>query len=171
MWPSNESIPPYDFAAALMFSPQQRLDRCVAVARERLTTIDVGDNLPAIPPCGASEEELTELARRLHVPVPEEYRLLLSNWRYLYFGPGLAIWGLSYHGVTVGWPWVQAMPDRPGEYLIIGDYWRYSDGDQLMLDLTDPEAAAFIYLHESGSSVEYFAPSLSLAVWRMIHED
>jgi hypothetical protein len=49
-------------------------------------------------------------------------------------------------------------------------HWRYADGDQLLFDLDDPSTPVVAYLHEHGPLIEDYAPSFSLALWRMVRE-
>ena len=59
----------------------------------------------------------------------------------------------------------------PGRFLVFGDCWRFADGDQLMFRLDTPDCPVVLYLHEDRPpTVEPFAPSFSLALWRMVHE-
>jgi hypothetical protein len=53
---------------------------------------------------------------------------------------------------------------------VFGHYWRYADGDQLLFDLDDPATPVVAYLHEHGPLYEQYAPSFSLALWRMVNE-
>jgi hypothetical protein len=53
---------------------------------------------------------------------------------------------------------------------MLGDYWRYADGDQLVMPLSGEKNKVFLYLHEHGPNIEEFAPSFSLALWRTAHE-
>jgi hypothetical protein len=58
----------------------------------------------------------------------------------------------------------------PFRYLVFADYWQYADGDHLMFDLNDEAIPVVAHLHEHWL-IEYFAPSFSLALWRMVHEE
>ena len=40
-----------------------------------------------------------------------------------------------------------------------------------MFDLGEAGGAVVAYLHERGPLYESFAPTFSLALWRMVHED
>jgi hypothetical protein len=129
-------------------------------------------DLPPIPAAGASEEELASLERELGVELPAEYRAFLRRWRYLDLGTGLVIWGLDHEGVYPGCPWVSESHPVPGSFLVFGDCWRFADGDQLMFPLDDASRPVVLYLHEERPpAVEPFAPSFSLALWRMVHEE
>ena len=59
---------------------------------------------------------------------------------------------------------------RGSRYLVFGHYWAYADGDQLLYDVDSQSAKVIAYLHEHGPLYESYAPSLSLALWRMIDE-
>jgi hypothetical protein len=163
----------YDFGTALSLSVEDRLSVCVQQVREMHRESGYAGlcDLPPIPPAGASATELAELERVLGVPLPGEYRAFLARWRYLDVGTGLAIWGLDHEGVWIGQPWVSAEHPARGRYLVFGDYWRLGDGDQLMFQLDVPDMPVVVYLHgERPPAVEFFAPSFSLALWRLIHE-
>jgi SMI1 / KNR4 family (SUKH-1) len=166
----DEVIPPFDFDEALRIGPDERMRLCVDLVRERLSRSGVWFDSPPVPPTGASEDELLRLESDLGIPLPAEYRAFLANWRYLIVGDGLKVWGLEYDGLSIGWPWVSDQ-HRPGDwYLVFGDYWDYADGDQLMFDLSAPSQPVIAYLHEHGPRCDPFAPSFSLALWRMVHE-
>jgi hypothetical protein len=169
---SNEVVPPFDFASALRHCPEERMQLCVRRVRGRLVTEGQWDllGLPPVPDVGASEAELHGLESQLGVPLPAEYRAFLRRWRYLVMDDGLRVWGFDHDGVSVGGPWVSD-EHRPGvQYLVFADYWRYADGDQLLFEVGDPGQAVVAYLHEHGPLYEGFAPSFSLALWRMVEE-
>jgi hypothetical protein len=170
---SNEVIPPFDFAEALLHGPEERMRLCVDLVRERLFKSGIWDlfDVPPAPPTGASEDELLRVESDLGMPLPVEYRAFLANWRYLIIGDGLKVWGIEHNGVSIGWPWISDGHRAGVRYLVFGDYWGYADGDQLMFDLSGPVQIVVAYLHEHGPLYEDFAPSFSLAPWRMVHED
>ncbi len=113
-----------------------------------------------------------EIRTKLGIQLPREYREFLAICRYLKVDDGKEVGGLDQDGLYVTEvPWVSAV-HRPGvPYLVFANYWRYADGDQLMFDLSDPSCPVIAYLHEHGPLFEYFAPSFSLALWRVVHED
>jgi hypothetical protein len=39
-----------------------------------------------------------------------------------------------------------------------------------MFDLDDPSTSVVAYLHEHGPLIENYAPSFSLALWRLVSE-
>jgi hypothetical protein len=165
-------LPPYDFSAAEVYQPAERLEVAIEQARRRLIEEGAWDlhGIPPVPDRGASVEELAQFEQRLGRALPREYRLFLSRWRYLAISSGLQIWGLDHDGVSIGAPWVSKEHRQGCSYLVLGDYCGYADGDQLIIDTEDPEERVAVYLHEHGPRYEPFAPSLSLAVWRMVHE-
>lgn len=95
--------------------------------------------------------------------------MLLRKARYVAIDDGLTVWGLPHKGIGIGTPWISDEHMKGFSYLVFGYYWRFADGDQLMIDLNDPSLPIVAYLHEYPA-VEYFAPSFSLALWRMVHE-
>jgi hypothetical protein len=171
---SNQIVPPFDFADALSYGPDERMRLCVDRVWRRLSNAGLWDiflDIPPVPSNGASERELQGLEAGLGVPLPPEYRAFLSNWRYLIIDDGLKVWGFDHEGVSIGRPWVSDLHRPDARYLVFGDYWGYADGDQLMFDLSEAHGAVVAYLHEHGPLYESFAPTFSLALWRMVHED
>jgi hypothetical protein len=145
---------------------------CVERVRHRLVEAGTWDlfGVPPVPDAGASEAELRRLESQLNMPLHAEYRVFLSRWRYLVMDDGLRVWGLDHDGVSVGWPWASDRHREGVRYLVFADYWGYADGDQLMFEVGDPDGAVVAYLHEHGPLYEAFAPSFSLALWRMAEE-
>ena len=169
---TNLYVEPYDFGAALQLTPQERLDTCIAKVRADIAGYQALFDYPLIPPVGASDQELEALEAELGVPLPTDYRLLLKQWRYLQIsGDGCSIWGLPYKGISFGGPWISEKHVPGRKFMVIGEYWRYADGDQLMFDLQDRGIPVVMWLHEAGPRVEHFAPSLSLAVWRLVYDE
>jgi len=170
---TNNFLTPYDFSAALALTPGERCQRCVAQIEEEYRRNGLGwwEDIPMVPPIGADQLEVEQLESNLGIALPIEYAWFLRQWCYLSGPTGMRIWGISYKNVSMGRPWVSETHNAPHEYLVFGDYWNYADGDQLMFDLSIEETPVVAYLHEHGPLVEYFAPSFSLALWRMVHED
>jgi hypothetical protein len=169
---TNEIVPAFNFSVALQYSHEERMRLCVERVRHRLITQGEWDifGVPPVPASGSRPLELKRLEADLGVPLPTEYRAFLRQWRYLVMDDGLRLWGLDHDGVRIGTPWLSE-DHRPGvKYLVFGDYWGYADGDQLMFEIGDPQEAVVAYLHEHGPLYEAFAPSFSLALWRMVEE-
>jgi hypothetical protein len=167
---SNEVVPPFDFAAALRLSPDERMRRCVDRVRARHLSEGQWDlfGLPPVPDAGAGEDELRRLESQLGVPLPAEYRAFLGRWRYLVLDDGLRVWGFPHGGVSVGGPWVSDEHRAGVRYLVFADFWGYADGDQLLFEVGAVGQPVVAYLHEHGPLFETFAPSFSLALWRMV---
>ncbi len=165
-------IPAYDFTEARGLTPLQRLMHAVNTVQVRNLNplISLYKDLSLIPPFGATDAEVDALEQRIGVSLSSEYRLLLNHCRYLQLGVGLSIWGLNYEGISIGSPWVLQNLTPGRSYLVIGDFCRYGDGDQVMIDLSDDKQSVIVYLHEEETKVHFFAPSLSLAIWRMVTE-
>ena len=105
------------------------------------------------------------------MPLPAEYRQFLALCRYLKMSDGIEIGGFRQEGMYVTEvPWVSDKHRQGVKYLVFANYWRYADGDQLMFDMTDPNHPVVAYLHEHGPLFERYAPSFSLALWRLLHE-
>jgi hypothetical protein len=169
---TNRYVPRYDFREAEALSVEARFAESVSTARRLLakSRYQTICTFPCIPG-GASESELQHLQSKLSVPLPEEYRLFLAQHRYLKLDDGCEIGGLDHDGlgVTEG-IWLSSEHRANVSYLVFAAYWRYADGDQLMFDLSEENQPVVAYLHEHGPAFELYAPSFSLAVWRLVHE-
>ena len=147
-------IPVFDFSEALSLTVAERLDRCLARARDIAAGYQPFVDHPYVPERGATEAELTALESSLGRLLPSEYREFLRRCRYLNLSDGLQIGGLDYDGVQVAdSPWISVSHRKDTEYLIFASYWRYADGDQLMFDLSDAEHPVAAWLHEHGPLV------------------
>lgn len=134
------------------------------------TRYDRVSRMPPVPPRGAADHELTALESALGAELPADYRTLLSRFRYIRIDDGFSIYGFDWEGVTTGGPWISARHPVQGRALVFGDYWRFADGDQLLQLIDVAGQPVVAYLHEHGPSVEFFAPSVLLALWRMANE-
>lgn len=154
-------LEPYDFNQALEITVAERFQICIDRVEKYFENADD----PLVMPDGATTEELTDLEHELGIALPPEYAQFLRRWRYFDIDDGQAIYGLG-----VNKPWLSTDHRHPYRYLVFGDYWSQSDGDQLMFDLNEPDFPVVVYLHDHGPLIEYFAPSFSLALWRIVHE-
>jgi hypothetical protein len=156
-------LPVYDFSEALLLSVMQRLEQSVEILQEqaRATHAVLGEE-PLPPQTGLSEDELAALQEQIGAPIPTEYADFLRYSRQLDGEPGFDICGQT------AWPTDEDFATKP--YLVIGNYYRYADGDALMMPLAEDSEEVVLYLHEDGPKMETFAPSFSLALWRMAHE-
>jgi hypothetical protein len=168
---TSNVVPSFDFTEALQLPLTERFARCLERARE--ISADGYHEFCDYPcaPSGASEVELRDFeARVVGTSLPDEYRAFLLLSRYLKIDDGTEVGGLIHEGMNVTEPWVSE-DHRPGvKYLVFANYWRYADGDQLMFDLSEPSQPVVAYLHDHGPLFEDFAPTFSLALWRLIHE-
>lgn len=169
---TNKVVPKFDFTSALRLSVTERMSHCVNRVRERHTSEGTWGlfGVPPVPESGATETELLSLESELGVPLPSEFRAFLSRWRYLVIADGMNLWGFDHDGVSVGRPWSSDEHRAGVQYLVFADYWGYADGDQLLFEIGNPEAEVIAYLHEHGPLYEAFAPSFSLALWRLVEE-
>lgn len=170
---TNKIVQPYDFSEAERLSADERIARSLERARLLVANHDYQSisDFPCVPPIGASAGEIAKLESDLGMALPQEYRDFLSQCRYLKLDDGLEIGGLDHDGLYVAeTPWVSDKHRPAVRYLVFANYWRFADGDQLMFDLTDPEYPVVAYLHEHGPLYESYAPSFSLALWRLVHE-
>jgi hypothetical protein len=165
----------FDFAQALALSPRERLQHAIGQLRRwhQLTDYESSCFFPPIPSDGAAQAELDDLEAELEITLPTDYRLLLSMWVYIDVDPMRIIWGVRHEGIYItDHPWAADSYPVPGTYLVIGMYRRFasSDSDHLVIKLDAPEQPVLVYLHERGPSLEFYAPNVSLALWRMVHE-
>ena len=81
----------------------------------------------------------------------------------------VSIGGLDWNGVyNQGSPWVSDQHSTDGLCLVLGYCNQYADGDQWLM--LPGEERVLLYLHEFDARIEEFAPSFSLALWRVVHE-
>lgn len=170
----TQLLPPFDFAQAQRLPLSERINTCIHTLRLKHLAYNL-DNLfdfPLIPRSGASTHELEMLEDELGIKLPLEYRYLLSQYRYVSNGTGICIYGLDYKDTYVsGRPFVFPPLNVPGTFLAVGDYWRFANGDQLLIQLDDPQEPVLAYFHKQGPLLEFYAPSFSIALWRLVHEE
>jgi hypothetical protein len=170
---ANKIVPRFDFSDAIGFSLPQRFSRSLEKARDRVEQSGYQgiSEFPCVPFKGACEEELAKLETTLGIQLPAEYRQFLAITRYLKIDDGREVGGLDHNGLFVTErPWVSNQ-HLPGEaFLVFANFWQFADGDQLMFDLSEP-IPVVAYLHEHGPLFEVYAPSFSLALWRLVHEE
>jgi hypothetical protein len=166
-------LPPFDFRKAEQLPLEERFR--ISLKRAKVLLAANGyqgfSDFPCIPP-GATPAELDDFeARLVGMALPGEYRRFVEVCRYLKIDDGTEIGGLDHDGLYVTErPWLSRDHREGVDYLVFANYWRYADGDQLMFDLTDPSCPVIAYLHEHGPLFEFYAPSFSLALWRLVHE-
>ena len=141
----------------------ERFERSVAVlqgwAQEK---VDItGDELEPFQP-GFSDDEIADLEDSQGAPFAPEVKEFLRHWNRVEGAGGIIFYGAHC--------WVEAELAASGPWLMLGDYWRYADGDQLVMPLSGEKNKVFLYLHEHGPNIEEFAPSFSLALWRTARE-
>ena len=165
-------VPLFDFREAKALSSLERFSHCLDQAKCITASGYQGiSDYPCVPEIGASESELKELEAQLGVPLPAEYRQFLSICRYLKIDDGCEVGGFDWNGVYVTEsPWISGEHRKGVDYLVFANYWRYADGDQLMFDLSQTNPPVVAYLHEHGPLFEEYAPTFSLALWRLVHE-
>jgi hypothetical protein len=170
---TQKVVPPFDFSEPEALSVAERFERSLRRARELLAANGYQElsDFPCIP-AGASDAELTDFeAWLVGTSLPDEYRQFLKMCRYLKVDDGIEVGGLDHEGVCVTEvPWVSDEHRTGEKYLVFANYWRYADGDQLMFDLSETSQPVVAYLHENGPLFEDYAPSFSLALWRLVHE-
>jgi hypothetical protein len=163
----------FDFGEAIALPFDERVRASMARAKAIVEANGYArlSSFPVVPDVGGTKEEIDTLERSLGAPLPTEYRAFLERHRYLVLDDGYNIGGLPHGELHVAeGPWLSTVhPIASGPALVIGFYWRYADGDQLLIPLGEPHAPVVAYLHEYPT-VEPFAPSFSLALWRLTAE-
>lgn len=170
---SRNVLPPFDFRTAGNHDFPNRLQICIERAKQIVRDVALEDilELPRVPNFGVTESELQEFETLIGIPLPFEYRQFLSVCRYISLGDGWEVGGFGFNGDSiVGPPWLSAEHRVGIEYLVFAEYWKYADGDQLLIDIYEPGQPVIAYLHEHGPLFEFYAPSFSLALWRLVHE-
>ncbi|EAQ82333.1 hypothetical protein DSM3645_01425 [Blastopirellula marina DSM 3645] len=120
---------------------------------------------------GATADELVALEGELGISLPTEYRQFLKIARYVKIDDGCEIGGLDANGVYVTERlWVSDQHKRGHKHIVFANYWMYADGDQLLIDAADLNGPVYVYLHEYAGLIETYAPSFSLAAWRLVNE-
>lgn len=168
----NAILPAFDFTEALGLSVDERIAKSVAKAREMVDAMGYQGvtSAPCIPEA-ATEDEIKALQAELQGKLPSEYAHFLGQHRYLLLGDGWEVGGLDHEGVHhTEMPWLSDEHRPDHEYIVFANYWHYSDGDQLLIDTAAPGSPVLVYLHEHGPAFEPYAPSFSLALWRLVHE-
>lgn len=170
---SHNVLPPFDFRTAENHDFPDRLQICIERAKQIVRDEALEDilELPRVPDFGVIESELREFEALIKIPLPFEYRQFLSVCRYISLGDGWEVGGFVINGDSiVGTPWLSQEHRASVEYLVVAEYWKYVDGDQLLIDIHEPGQPVIAYLHEQGPLFELYAPSFSLALWRLVHE-
>jgi hypothetical protein len=168
---TSKVVPTFDFSEPLQMSVTERFDHSLARARSLSKVYQSFSDYPCVPARGATESELAEMEATLERQLPSEYRAFLARCRYLKVDDGIEVGGLDHNGLYVTErPWISDRHRTGIEYLVFANYWMYADGDQLMFDMSDPNGPVIAYLHDHGPLYETFAPSFSLALWRLLHE-
>ncbi|MCR9118458.1 MAG: SMI1/KNR4 family protein, partial [bacterium] len=137
---TNTIVERYDFAEAMALTVSQRMTRSIEKARDLVSrsAYQQFSDFPCVPQDGATETEIAQLEGDLGRSLPAEYREFLSRCRYLKIDDGCEIGGFAHDGVYVTEiPWVSDQHRFGVPYLVIANYWRFADGDQLMCDLSD----------------------------------
>ncbi len=161
---SESVLPPYDFSEALALPITERFEQSVAILQkhEQAEMVIRGEvSTPNRP--GLSAIEIADLERSQGVSFAPEAKEFFRQWKRAEGGSGLGFHSLDR--------WITDTRLAETAYLIAGDYWRYADGDALIMPLSSETEKVFLYLHEDGPKIEEFAPSFSLALWRMAHDD
>ena len=162
-WDKKPVLPLYNFSEALALPVAERFEGAVAILQEqeKQEAALFGEPSTSFGP-GFAASEIADLERVQGSAFAPEVREFLRRWNRV---EGIS--GLGFYGPQC---WVEAELAASEPWLMIGDYWRYADGDQLVMPLFGQTDKVFLYLHEHGPKIEEFAPSFSLALWRMAHE-
>ncbi len=166
-------LPSFDFRTAEALGLSDRFQICIERAKGivQQESLEKILELPRIPSFGVTDSELQAFEALIGISLPFEYRQFLSVCRYISLGDGWEVGGFGIDGDSiVGTPWLSQEHRAGVEYLVFAEYWKYADGDQLLIDIHEPGQPVIAYLHEQGPLFELYAPSFSLALWRLVHE-
>ncbi len=166
----NQVIPQFDFSEAQALTLEERITTAMNRAGELLKASGYQEitEAPCIPG-PATAEELRAMETSLG-PLPLEYHTFLQMHRYLLLDDGSEVGGVPHEGVHFAEsPWLSEEHREGSSFIVFANYWRYADGDQLMMEKGKPDSEVLVYLHEYPA-IEVFAPSFSLALWRLVHE-
>ncbi len=166
-------LPDFDFSPAESMTVAERFSSALEKARSLVEENGCQrlSGFPCVPTQGATAEEISRLEAGLEHPLPVEYREFLEMARYLKIDDGYEIGGMDADGRYVtALLWVSDQHASDTRHLVFADYWAHADGDQMLIDLANPDGPVYVYLHEYEGLIEQYAPSFSLAVWRLVHE-
>jgi hypothetical protein len=166
-------LPAFDFSPADELSCADRFAAILKTARSLVAQNGYQDfsDFPCVPNTGATDDELAGLETTLGIPLPKEYRSFLKIARYIKIDDGCEIGGFDSNGVYVTeHPWISDRHKPGHRYLVFANYWMYADGDQMVIDVADLNGPVYVYLHDHAGLIESYAPSFSLAAWRLVHE-
>lgn len=169
----KQVLPEFDFSTANAMTCSERFASVLNTARSLVSQNGYQgySDFPCVPETGSTAEELNALETELEASLPTEYRQFLTIARYLKIDDGCEIGGMDENGVFVTErPWVSAKHKRGHKYIVFANYWAYADGDQLLIDVADVNGPVYVYLHEYAGLIESYAPSFSLAAWRLVNE-
>lgn len=156
----------------LAMAPLERIDAAVALAVARYGDAHDEDLIGAPLHGGGmvNEAQARALEDGLGQPLPAEYAYFVRRHGWLFIDDGLQIAGAMPPDQVVGEgvPWISREHRPPEAHLVVGAFWMFGDGDQLLLDLADGRLIA--YLHEQGPLLEELATSFSLGLYRLITE-
>jgi hypothetical protein len=169
----KQVLPDFDFSPAHELTCEDRFAAVLDTARSLVARNGYQgfSDFSCIPDTGATTDELAALETELGIPLPTEYRQFLMMARYIKIDDGCEIGGLDANGVYVTErPWISDQHKRGHKYLVLANYWMYADGDQMLIDVADLNGPVYAYLHEHAGLIESYAPSFSLAAWRLVNE-
>lgn len=132
-------IPEFDFSEAEGFTAAERIDHCITHASQLAADYPMYEGIPPVSQVGATSQEIDALELTVGVSIPLELRSFWTRCRYLCLDDGMNIGGFDHGGVCVAesiWLSLDHLPGR--RFLVVGAYWRFADGDQLLIDLDDP---------------------------------
>ncbi len=169
----KQVLPEFDFSTANAMTCSDRIASALIGARSLVSRNGYQQlaDFPCVPDTGSTSDELAVLEIELEALLPTEYRQFLTIARYLKIDDGCEIGGMDANGIIVTErPWVSDKHKPGHKYIVFANYWAYADGDQLLIDVADVNGPVYVYLHEHDGLIESYAPSFSLAIWRLVNE-
>lgn len=169
---TNRFIAPYAPSIDVRrMSPDERIDAAIGAARTRNRDPSFEGPLCAASPL--ADETVARLEDQLGLALPREYRSFIARFGWLHLVDGWQVAGIMPEGQRIGEhePWLSHEHRPPDRHLVIGAFCAFADGDQLLIDLADPDGPVIAYLHAHGPAFEAFAPSFSFALHRLVTDD
>jgi hypothetical protein len=162
--PDDDAVlPPFDFGS---YNAQTAIMESVSKIREDHAEAGLPDG-EAVCPQGMSRTELDEMEDNLGTKLPAAYQEIILAHRYVAVDDGAVIFGMDPSGLY-GPPWLSDEHEPGRSWLVIGRYWMYADGDDLLMDPGSGEV--YVYLHEYEGRIEGFAGDAKEALYRLAFE-
>lgn len=160
-------LPSFDFGS---YDEKTVIRTCVNYIREIHKDTDFTEffDIPPIPDEGLTPSQIRKLEEETGCTLPPEYREVLQSYKYLCLDDSRMLFGGEHNGISYGSMWSSDTHESGRLWLVIGQYWVYADGDDLLMDPNT--GAVYVYFHENGGKIEMFADDAKKALYRLTVE-